>query len=78
MVILPALDAGTVSLLAGIALNPVVGLTTFLAQLFLQRPLVKANTQEFLIDGSWAEPRVSKVNAKALPPTPSPAKRSTP
>jgi uncharacterized protein (TIGR02099 family) len=68
-VILPSLDAGTASLVAGIAVNPVVGLTAFLAQLFLQKPLIKVNTQEFLIDGSWAEPRVTKVNsdAKASP-----------
>jgi uncharacterized protein YhdP len=65
VVILPALDAGTASLVAGIAVNPVVGLTAFLAQLFLQNPLVKANTQEFLIDGSWAEPRVTKVNSSS-------------
>ncbi len=65
VVILPALDAGTASLVAGIAVNPVVGLTAFLAQLFLQNPLAKANTQEFLIDGSWAEPRVTKVNSHA-------------
>lgn len=63
VVILPALDAGTASLVAGIALNPVVGLTAFLAQLFLQNPLAKANTQEFLIDGSWTEPRVTKVTS---------------
>jgi uncharacterized protein YhdP len=63
VVILPSLDAGTASLVAGIAVNPVVGLTSFLAQLFLQNPLVKANTQEFLIDGSWADPRVTKVTS---------------
>jgi uncharacterized protein YhdP len=63
VVILPALDAGTTSLVAGIALNPVVGLTAFLAQLFLQNPLAKASTQEFLIDGNWAEPRVTKVTS---------------
>jgi uncharacterized protein YhdP len=62
-VILPELDAGTASLVAGIAVNPVVGLTAFLAQLFLQNPLMKANTQEFLIDGSWADPRVTKINS---------------
>jgi uncharacterized protein YhdP len=69
VVILPSLDAGTASLVAGIAVNPVVGLTAFLAQLFLQNPLIKATTQEFLIDGSWTEPRVTKVNndAKASP-----------
>jgi uncharacterized protein (TIGR02099 family) len=68
VVILPSLDAGTASLVAGLAVNPVVGLTAFLAQLFLQNPLIKANTQEFLIDGSWAEPRVTKVNADAKAP----------
>jgi len=69
VVILPSLDAGTASLVAGIAVNPVVGLTTFLAQLFLRKPLMKANTQEFLIDGSWTEPRVTKINSdvKASP-----------
>ncbi len=76
-VILPGLDAGTASLVAGIAVNPVVGLTAFLAQLFLQNPLVKANTQEYLIDGSWADPRVTKVphsaaDPKAPAPTPTP------
>jgi uncharacterized protein (TIGR02099 family) len=65
VVILPSLDAGTASLVAGIAVNPVVGLTAFLAQLFLQKPLIKVNTQEFLIDGSWTEPRVTKVNSDA-------------
>jgi uncharacterized protein (TIGR02099 family) len=62
VLILPALDASTTSLLAGIAVNPVVGLTAFLAQLFLQNPLAKASTQEFLIDGSWTAPRVTKIN----------------
>ena len=70
VVILPELDAGTASLVAGIAVNPVVGLTSFLAQLFLQNPLVKANTQEFLIDGSWADPRVTKVNSAGDVKTP--------
>jgi uncharacterized protein (TIGR02099 family) len=74
-VILPSLDAGTASLVAGIALNPVVGLTAFLTQLFLQKPLMKVNTQEFLIDGSWAEPRVTKVNSD---PKTSPAGNTTP
>ena len=80
VVILPVIDAGTASLLAGIALNPVVGLTAYLAQLFLQNPLAKANTQEFLIDGSWADPKVSKVNdhGKAAAPTPTPAPAPAP
>ena len=68
VVILPEVDTGTASLVAGIAVNPLVGLTTFLAQLFLQSPLSRASTQEFLIDGSWTTPRVKRVEHEASPP----------
>ena len=74
VVILPELDTGTASLVAAIAVNPMVGLTTFLAQLYLQSPLTQASTQEFMIDGSWASPRVTRVDhntrtpASASPP----------
>ena len=61
VLVLPELDAGTASLVAGIAVNPVVGLTSFLAQLFLQNPLAKATSQEFLIEGPWSNPVVTKV-----------------
>jgi uncharacterized protein YhdP len=64
-VILPELDAGTASLVAGITVNPVIGLTSFLAQWFLQNPLARASTQEFLIDGSWNAPRVTRVEPTA-------------
>ncbi|MBP8148522.1 MAG: TIGR02099 family protein [Limnohabitans sp.] len=67
VLILPVVDAGTASLLAGIAVNPVVGLTTFLAQLFLQSPLSRASAQEFLIDGSWTNPRVTRVDLRTTP-----------
>lgn len=72
VVILPELDTGTASLVAGIAVNPLVGLTTFLAQLYLQSPLARASTQEFLIDGSWAAPRVTRVDANTRSPTSAP------
>ena len=78
VVILPALDAGTASLVAGIAVNPVVGLTTFLAQLFLQNPLSRASAQEFMIDGSWADPRVTRVDNRAPPATTPPMPASAP
>jgi uncharacterized protein YhdP len=67
VVILPEVDAGTASLLAGIAVNPVVGLSTFLAQLFLRNPLSKATTQSFLIDGTWSNPKVTKMEAPTAP-----------
>jgi len=60
--ILPMVDTGTTSLLAGLALNPAVGLTAFVAQWLLKNPLSRASTQEFLIDGSWANPRVTRVD----------------
>jgi uncharacterized protein YhdP len=74
VLVLPELDAGTASLVAGIAVNPVVGLTSFLAQLFLQNPLAKATSQEFLIEGDWSNPTVTKVEAGpavSTPPSPS-------
>jgi uncharacterized protein YhdP len=65
--ILPNVDAGTASLVAGLAVNPAVGLTAFIAQWLLQNPLSRASTQEFLIDGSWADPRVTRVEQRTAP-----------
>ena len=76
VVILPELDAGTASLMAGIAVNPLVGLTTFLAQLYLQSPLAQASAQEFLIDGSWSAPRVTRVDHNARAPASAPPSSS--
>jgi len=53
----PEVNAGTASLVAT-AINPAVGLGTFLAQLFLRKPLMEAATQEFHIDGTWTDPRI--------------------
>lgn len=60
--ILPIIDTNTTSLLAGLALNPVAGLTAFVAQLLLKNPLSRASSQEFFIDGSWDNPRVTRVD----------------
>jgi len=69
VLVLPSLDAGTAALVAGITAGPVVGLTSFLAQLFLQKPLTRASSQVFVINGSWSDPRVTRVES----PTPAPA-----
>ncbi len=63
VVVVPEIDAGTASLIASV-INPAIGVGTFLAQLFLRRPLVEAATQEFHIDGSWTDPKISKVERK--------------
>lgn len=60
MVVVPEINAGGASLIAS-TINPVVGLGTFLAQLLLRGPLVNAATQEFVVDGTWLEPRVTQV-----------------
>jgi uncharacterized protein YhdP len=60
VVVVPEINAGSASLIAS-AINPLVGLTTFLAQVILRRPLIEAATQEFLIDGTWLDPRMTKV-----------------
>ncbi|MDD0839390.1 YhdP family protein [Curvibacter sp. HBC61] len=69
VVVVPEVNAGTASLVAT-AINPAIGLGTFLAQMFLRRPLMEAATQEFHIDGSWTEPRIVKVERPAREATP--------
>ena len=63
VVVIPEINAGTASLIAAV-INPAIGLGTFLAQYFLRRPLMEAATQQFHIDGSWADPKVTKVEKK--------------
>ena len=62
-VVVPEVNAGTASL-AYAVINPVIGLTTFLAQLFLRKPLAEAGTREFHITGPWADPKVDRVERK--------------
>ena len=64
VVVVPELNAGTASLIASV-INPAIGIGTFLAQLFLRKPLTEAATQEFHIDGSWADPRITRVQRKS-------------
>ena len=64
VVVVPEINAGTASLIASV-INPAIGIGTFLAQLFLRRPLIEAATQEFHIDGSWADPRIVKIERKS-------------
>ena len=64
VVVVPEINAGTASLIAT-AINPAIGLGSFLAQWFLRRPLMEAATQEFHVDGSWTNPKVTKVDRKA-------------
>jgi uncharacterized protein YhdP len=67
VVVVPELNAGTASLVAT-AINPAIGIGTFLAQLILRRPVIEAATQEFHITGSWVDPQIERVKRiKASP-----------
>jgi len=61
VVVVPEINAGTYSLYMA-TINPLVGLTTYLAQMVLSKPLMRAGTSEFHVDGTWANPRVVKVD----------------
>ena len=59
VVVVPEINTSAATLYMA-AINPLVGLTTYLSQLVLNKPLTKAATSVFLIDGSWSNPRVTK------------------
>ena len=61
VVVVPEVNAGAASVVYALAVNPVIGIGTFLAQLFLRDPLMKAFTFEYQVNGSWKEPNVVKV-----------------
>lgn len=60
VVVVPEINAGGASLVYA-AINPAVGLGSFLAQLFLRKPMIEANTREFRITGAWGDPQVQAV-----------------
>jgi uncharacterized protein (TIGR02099 family) len=60
VLVVPEINAGGASL-AYAAINPAVGLGTFLAQLLLRKPMMAANTREFRVTGSWDDPKVERV-----------------
>ena len=68
VIVVPEINAGTASLIAT-AINPAIGLGTFLAQVLLRGTLIESATQEFHVDGTWVDPKVTKVDRKATTPT---------
>ncbi len=69
VLIVPEINAGAASL-AYVAINPAVGLGTFLAQLLLRDPLRAANTREFTITGPLSDPKVDRVERAFNAPLP--------
>jgi uncharacterized protein YhdP len=73
----PEINAMTASLVAT-AINPVIGLGSFLAQVFLRGPLIEAATQEFRVDGTWTEPQVTRIARRSRGADTAPAAPSVP
>jgi uncharacterized protein (TIGR02099 family) len=71
VIVVPEINAGTASLLYSI-INPVIGLGTFAAQLFLRQPLAQAGTREFHVTGTWDDPKVERVERAAAVSSPTP------
>jgi uncharacterized protein YhdP len=69
VLIVPEINAGAASL-AYAAINPAIGLGTFLAQLMLRDPLRAAGTREFQVSGPLAEPKVEPVERPPGAPVP--------
>jgi uncharacterized protein (TIGR02099 family) len=63
VVVVPEINAGTAAL-AYAVINPAIGLGTFLAQALLRKPLAQAGTREFHVTGSWADPKVERIERK--------------
>lgn len=59
VVVIPEINLGTASVVA-MAVNPVVGVSTLLAQLFLRNPVMKSLSFEYKVSGSWSDPIVVK------------------
>ncbi|WP_338844929.1 YhdP family protein [Massilia sp. W12] len=60
----PEINVGTASMVYALAVNPAVGLGSFLAQMFLKTPVSKVFSFHYQVSGSWKEPQVSKTEAR--------------
>jgi uncharacterized protein (TIGR02099 family) len=69
VVVLPELDAGTLSVWAGLT-NPVLGLASYVVQKVFGSALANANTRAFHITGSWQDPNVDPILPEAQEPAP--------
>lgn len=61
VVVIPEFNLGTGPLVYGLAVNPIIGLGSYLAQLFLRAPVMKALTYQMRITGPWKSPTITKL-----------------
>ncbi|ALK99399.1 hypothetical protein AB595_09150 [Massilia sp. WF1] len=65
VVVIPEFNLGTGPLVYALAVNPVIGIGSFLAQLFLRAPVMKALTYHMQVTGPWKSPNVTKLDNQA-------------
>jgi uncharacterized protein YhdP len=65
VVVIPEFNLGTGPLVYALAVNPVVGIGSFLAQLFLRAPVMKALTYQMQVTGPWKNPVVTKLASQS-------------
>ncbi|MES3022908.1 MAG: AsmA-like C-terminal region-containing protein [Pseudomonadota bacterium] len=73
VIVIPEFNLGTGPLVYALAINPVVGLGGFLAQLFLRAPMMKALTYHMQVTGPWKAPVITKLDKSGKPREPTPA-----
>ena len=61
VVMIPKLNAGTTSVVLT-AINPVIGLSAFLAELYLREPVARAFSREYQLSGTWTDPSVTQIH----------------
>lgn len=64
VLVMPEVNFGTAPLMYALAVNPVVGLGSFLTQLFLSQPLSKALAYEMQVTGPWKAPVITKIDSR--------------
>ncbi|MFC5509893.1 YhdP family protein [Massilia jejuensis] len=62
VVVIPEFNLGTGPLVYGLAVNPLIGLGSYLAQLFLRAPVMKALTYQMRVTGPWKSPTIVKID----------------
>ena len=66
VVVLPDLSGGMGSVVTALLGNPILGLATFLAQRLLKDPLSKAFSFEYVVSGTWADPKTVRIQNTQL------------
>jgi uncharacterized protein YhdP len=66
VVVLPDLSGGMGSVVTALLGNPILGIATYLAQRVLKDPISKAFSFEYVVGGTWADPKVARIQNTQL------------